>query len=310
MCSCLYRSETFGNPVTIISPMKSPDVSKLTKTGPFDKGIPDISTETFEVIQRILKKLKNFNLDIYKDKCIKRRIAIRIRATHSNSAEEYCNLLQHNEEELDCLLKVLTIHVSQFFRNPPAFEKLQSEIFPYLFSRCNRDGKDELKLWSVGCSSGEEPYTVALILKDLFADEMAQHKVTIIATDVDSGILETAQKGIYMEERLVGVPQHIKVRWFSLQGGKYHLAQEIKEMVTFGQSDLFDVDAFPDCDLILCRNVLIYFERWQQERIICRFADVLGKGGILVLGKSETLFGENRRLFQTICPVERIYKVI
>ncbi|KAF0219775.1 MAG: chemotaxis protein methyltransferase [Geobacteraceae bacterium] len=290
--------------------MKSPDMSTLAKTGLFDKAIPDISTETFEVIQRALKNLKNFNLDIYKDKCIKRRIAIRIRATHSNTAEEYCNLLHQNEGELDCLLKVLTIHVSQFYRNPPTFEKLHSEIFPYLFTRCNREGRDGLKLWSVGCSSGEEPYTVALILKDFFADEMTQHQVTILATDVDAGILDVAQKGIYVEERLVGAPQQIKTRWFSMQGGKYHLAPEIKEMVTFRQSDLFDIDSFPESDLILCRNVLIYFERWQQEKIISRFADILGKGGILILGKSETLFGENRRRFQTVCPVERIYKVM
>lgn len=279
------------------------------KTGLLDRGIPAISTEAFETMRLMLKGRRGFNLDIYKDKCIRRRIAIRIRATHSNSAEEYCNLLQQNEAELDKLLKVLTIHVTQFFRNRPTFEKLKSEVFPYLFSLCTREGRDSLKLWSVGCASGEEPYSAALLLKDSFGLETAQMPVDILATDVDAGILETAKAGIYGEERLAEAPGDLKLRWFEQHGEKYHLSPEIKEMVTFRQSDLADTDAFAESDLILCRNVLIYFERWQQERIINRFADVLRKGGILVLGKSETLVGETRRRFQTVCPVERIYKV-
>jgi chemotaxis protein methyltransferase CheR len=275
-----------------------------------DKDAFDISVDAFDTIRRILKSIKGFDLDIYKEKCIRRRIAIRIRATHCATAEEYGELLQHDMDEMDLLLKVLTIHVSQFFRNPPTFEKLRTEIIPYLLKVRGQAERERLTFWSVGCASGEEPYSLALILKDSFPVEVARERVSILATDVDATILKVARLGIYGEERLPETPETIKQRWFCREDGKYHLLPEIKAMVDFKQSDLSCRDSFLESDLILCRNVLIYFERRQQEKILNGFADVLGKDGILVLGKSETLFGEIRARFRTVCPIERIYRVI
>ena len=275
-----------------------------------DKDAFDISADAFDIIRKILKNSKGFDLDIYKEKCIRRRIAIRIRATRCATAEEYGELLRHSIDEMDLLLKVLTIHVSQFFRNPPTFEKLRTEIIPYLLKVRGSAERDRLTFWSVGCASGEEPYSLALILKDSFPAEVARERVSILATDVDTTILNVARLGIYGEERLPEAPEAIKQRWFSREEGKYHLLPEIKAMVDFKKSDLSCRDSFPESDLILCRNVLIYFERRQQEKILNGFADVLRKNGILVLGKSETLFGEIRTRFQTVCPIERIYRVI
>jgi chemotaxis protein methyltransferase CheR len=275
-----------------------------------DKEPFDISDDAFDLIRSTLKNIKDFNLDIYKDKCIRRRIAIRIRATHCRTAEEYGELLRQKKDEPDLLLKVLTIHVSQFFRNPSTFEKLKYEIIPYLFQLPDKKGKERLTFWSVGCASGEEPYSLALIMREFFPMEAARERVAILATDVDAAILETARAGIYGEERLAEVPESFRARWFRTAGGRYHLLPEIKEMVDLERRDLFDRDSFPKCDLILCRNVLIYFERMHQERILHGFADVLGSGGILVMGKSETLFGTIRSRFQTVCPIERIYRVV
>lgn len=274
-----------------------------------DKDHLHISDDAFELIRSTLENKRGFNLDIYKDKCIRRRIAIRVRATHCRTAEEYGELLRGKTEEPDLLLKVLTIHVSQFFRNPPTFEKLKTEIIPYLLERRNTEGLGPLTFWSVGCASGEEPYSLALILKEFFPKEASKERVAILATDVDAHILEAARLGIYGEERLAEVPELCRERWFREQGGRYHLLPEIKEMADFEKRDLSDRETFPKCDLILCRNVLIYFERRHQEKILNGFADVLGRGGILVMGKSETLFGAIRSRFQTVCPVERIYKV-
>ena len=270
----------------------------------------DISSEAFDAILKILKRLRGFHLDIYKDKCIKRRIAIRIRKTGCASAREYGELLMGDATEPDLLLKVLTIHVSQFFRNPSAFEKLKKEIFPCLFARCENEGRDSLKLWSVGCAGGEEPYSLALILKEAFASHIQRTKVSILATDVDQEVLETAQAGVYREDRLAEIPAETRERWFTPEGDNFRLAQEIRDMVTFRRSDLFNIDSMPDSDLILCRNVLIYLERDHQEKILKRFADALHEGGVLVLGKAETLVGESRRRFQTICPIERIYRAV
>jgi chemotaxis protein methyltransferase CheR len=269
-----------------------------------------ISGEAFEVIARILKNLKGFSLDIYKDKCIKRRIAIRIRATGCDTAEDYCEYLLRNDIELERLLKVLTIHVSQFFRNPQTFEKLRAETFPYLFALVRNEGREELKCWSVGCAGGEEPYSLAILLREAFPDVVAATRIHILATDVDAAVLNQARKGEYGPDRLADVSDTIRKRWFVETGGKFQLLPELTGMVDFQQRDLKDGDEFTESDLILCRNVLIYFERTQQEKIIKRFAEVLRKGGILVLGKSETLVGESRQRFRTICPVERIYQVI
>lgn len=267
----------------------------------------EIPPDAFEAIRRIVKERRGFSIDGYKDKCIKRRIAIRVRATHSRSAEEYGALLAGDEGEIDRLLKVLTIHVSQFFRNLPTFDKLRQEVFPYLFSR---HGEKGFTIWSVGCASGEEPYTAAIILSHYFPEELASCPVSIFATDVDAGILELARRGVYGEERLTEVPEEIRRRYFIREGGKYHLRDAIRQLVTFRQEDLFSHRPYPPSDLILCRNVLIYFERRQQEQILTGFAGSLRRDGILVLGKSETLVGESRRRFVTICPVERIYRVL
>ena len=269
----------------------------------------DISPEAFDSILKALNRLRGFNLGIYKDKCVKRRIAIRIRKTGCASAREYGELLTHEAAEPDLLLKALTIHVSHFFRNPSTFAKLEKEIFPFLFTRCEREGKGSLRLWSVGCAGGEEPYSIALILKEAFASAMKRTKVSILATDVDQEVLETAEAGIYREERLAEVPPDTRKRWFTPDKGNFRLAQEVRDMVTFRRNDIFDIGRVPDCDLILCRNVLIYLERGHQEKILKQFAEAL-RGGVLVLGKTETLVGESRRRFQTICPVERIYRAV
>ncbi len=270
----------------------------------------DISPDAFAVIRNVLQSARGFNLDIYKDKCIRRRIAIRIRATNCRSAEEYGERLRQDPVEPDQLLKVLTIHVSQFFRNPPTFEKMRSEIIPYLLRVRNPGGTRRLTFWSVGCAGGEEPYSLAMILKESFLGEVVGKRISILATDVDTNVLEVARAALYGEERLGEIPAPLKERWFRRVADRYHLLPEIREMVDFRQGDLFATEAFPQSDLILCRNVLIYFERREQEKILNGFADVLGSGGVLILGKSEALLGAIRKRFQTICPIERIYRVV
>ncbi|TWJ33446.1 CheR family methyltransferase [Geobacter argillaceus] len=269
----------------------------------------EIGEEELLVIQRLLKEQRGFRLDGYKDKCVRRRISIRIRANHCATVREYCSLLTESEVELDRLLKVLTIHVSQFYRNPPMFEKLGNDVLPSLMRLRSQEGRVALRVWSVGCAGGEEPYTLAMVLRDLMPS-IPGIDVEIVATDIEAMVLAAARQGSYVEERLAELPPSFRNAYFTQQADRYQLKPEILQMVSFRQADMFDTDAYEECDLILCRNVLIYFERVQQERIIRNFARVLRPGGILVLGKSETLFGENRRLFQAICPVERIYRVV
>lgn len=279
------------------------------QTPSIDEEIPvDFSDHALGRVREILKTRRNFDIGNYKEKYLKRRIAIRVRATCSATTDVYCDLLTRNERELDILLRGLTIHVSQFFRNGTTFEKLREEVLPQLFARLRREGRTRVTFWSAGCAGGEEPYSLAIILRDSFREELKEFKVSLVATDIDERILDAARTGIYGPERLAEVADGVRARYFSPAGDRSILDPAVKEMVEFRRSDLFDSSSSIASDLILCRNVLIYFERVEQVRILHEFASSLHTGGVLVLGKAETVVGEVRQRFTTLCPIERIYQ--
>lgn len=266
----------------------------------------EISDDALAEITLILEMQRNFSMSIYKDKCMKRRVAIRMRSCRCNDTAEYCNLLRHSEQELDHLKKTLTIHVSQFFRNPSMFEKLQTDILPDLFQKTG-DRHERLRFWSLGCAGGEEAYSLGILLREFFNRELFHTPVEILAFDIDADILQAAERAEYNEDRLKDLPDVMRERYFVPNGPRMQLSAEIKEMVTFHLQNIMDVETFEPCQLILCRNTLIYFTRSDQEKILHGLAHILPPGGILVLGKSETLVGDVRRHFTTICPTERIY---
>lgn len=275
-----------------------------------DRSLFEISDDEFSQIRDTLLFHRDFKLDAYKDRCVRRRIAIRIRANHCDSAKDYCNLLISEKAEIDRLLKVLTIHVSQFFRNLSTFEKLREEIIPQLFATARQTGKKRLRFWSLGCSSGEEPYSLALILAEYFAREIEEMPVTIDATDVDASIIQTAEKALYRHDHLLETPINYISRYFIEEDHQYRLIPAITEMVSFRTGEILNSLIYKECDLLLCRNVLIYFAREQQEQVLKDIARVVAKDGFLVLGKSETLLGQSRLHFQTVCPLERIYSPV
>ncbi|NVO00397.1 MAG: protein-glutamate O-methyltransferase CheR [Geobacteraceae bacterium] len=275
-----------------------------------DRSLFEISDDEFSHIRKTLLFHRGFKLDAYKDRCVRRRIAIRIRANHCESAQDYCNLLVSDKTEIDRLLKVLTIHVSQFFRNLSTFEKLREKIIPQIFATARQTGKKRLRFWSLGCSSGEEPYSLALILAEHFAKELEEIPVTIDATDVDTSIIQTAEKALYNHDRLIETPINYISRYFIEENHQYRLSPTITKMVSFRIGEMFNSLIYDECDLLLCRNVLIYFAREQQEQVLADIARVVNKDGFLVLGKSETLLGQSRSHFQTICPLERIYSPV
>jgi len=269
----------------------------------------EISDSEFARIRQILLFNRGFNLNAYKDRCIRRRIAIRVRSTHCESVNDYCDLLASHKTEVDKLVKVLTIHVSQFFRNLSAFEKLRTEIIPHLFSMARQKGRRSLRFWSLGCAGGEEPYSLALILAEHFSREMQEIPVRIDATDVDSDTIKSAENALFHHDRLLETPINYIQKYFEEEDNQYRLSPAIREMVSFSQGEMFNRLIYHGCDLLLCRNVLIYLARAQQEKIFRNIARILNEDAFLVLGKSETILGESRSLFQTVCPLERIYRL-
>ncbi|GAM11811.1 chemotaxis protein methyltransferase [Geobacter sp. OR-1] len=271
--------------------------------------IPEIGPEDMAVIRRLLEERIGFHLCRYKDKCVMRRINIRIRATNSDTPTAYCRLLEHDGREMTQLYKALTIHVSHFFRNPSVFDMLRDSVLPELLAVRAGTGSEAV-FWSVGCSTGEEPYALAIILREYFSDLIKRIPVRIIATDINAEILDAARRGLYVVERVAEVPPLLVDRYFAREGGKLRLAAEIRDMVTFREEEIFSSGFDRKCDLIMCRNVMIYFERPWQELLLKGFARSLSEGGFLVLGKSETMIGEARRYFAPVSPVERIYRAL
>jgi chemotaxis protein methyltransferase CheR len=270
----------------------------------------EITDDELAEIGAILGRWRPIDISVYKSKCMKRRVAIRMRSTRCRNAADYCNLLRQAPQELDLLLKALTIHVSQFFRNPSMFHKLRDEVLPGLFSSCEKNGAGRLRFWCLGCAGGEEPYSLAILLREHFSKELRKVQTLILGTDIDAETVRAAQQAEFTEERLKEVPDDLKDRYFRKSGSRFRLVPELREMVTFLQGDIARTIEYESSDLVVCRNTLIYFTRPDQKKILHGVADILPSGGILVLGKSETLVGDVRQRFETICPVERIYRRI
>jgi chemotaxis protein methyltransferase CheR len=280
-------------------------ISPHTNTTEFHTELAD---EELAEIGMILNMYRHFDLSVYKDKCMKRRVSIRMRSVRCQDAAEYCNLLRQSPQELDLLQKALTIHVSQFFRNPSMFEKLRTDVFPALFKTHIQNESESVRVWSLGCAGGEEPYSLAILLREHFSRELRSIRTLVQGTDIDAQTLQFAQQGEYIDERLREVSDELREKYFRPSGARFRLVQEIRNMVTFQQGDITNTAAYTPSDLVLCRNTLIYFTRPDQEKILLGIADILPTGGIVVLGKSETLVGSSRARFEAICPIERIYR--
>ncbi len=264
----------------------------------------DVDEEAFAEVRQILLRKRAFDLGMYKDACIRRRIAGRVRARGFQQARPYLELLVRDEAEVDRLMAALTIHVSQFFRNPTTFDLLRDQVVPELFRRLRHQGRRELRVWSVGCAGGEEPYSMALLLDQLVPPRM---KFAILASDITPLVLAQARTGLFDGHRLTKVPDEMRARYFSAEGLRWRLQEEIRKLVTFSEHNILGDEPYPGADLILCRNVLIYFSRADQERVLRRFAQALPADGALVLGRAETLIGGSRELFCVLNPAERVF---
>ncbi|BCR06866.1 chemotaxis protein CheR [Desulfuromonas versatilis] len=261
--------------------------------------------EEFAEVRRILLDKLGFDLGMYKDRCIRRRVAKRVRALGLDDAAAYLAVLRSRESEVDALMTALTIHVSQFFRNPATFAALEAEVLPRLFARARQQGRRELLLWSVGCSSGEEPYSLALLVSELAPRDV---RVAILGTDLSPAILERAGSGVFDPQRMTELPAALRDKYFTREGRFFRLDERIRTMVQFRQHNVLTAGDYPSADLILCRNVLIYFSRQEQDRILAGFAAALPADGFLVLGRAESMLGETRQLFSVENPEERIYR--
>ncbi|MDQ3557096.1 MAG: protein-glutamate O-methyltransferase CheR [Gemmatimonadota bacterium] len=259
----------------------------------------------WERLKEKIHRERGFNCLFYKDKCLRRRIAVRLRARAEPSFEAYASLLDRDPAEYDLLLDTLTINVTKFFRNLPTWEAVEEHCLPTLFA-----GSGVRRIWSAGSASGEEAYTVSILLR-----RWAEHhggagqlgRFRIVGTDIDRRSLEAARQAEYPELSLVETPAEVRERWFGA-GPPFRLVPEARENVSFLRRDLISEPPLAEQSLIFCRNVVIYFDRGIQESLFQTFYDALVPGGFLVMGKVETLVGPARARFRSVHGRERIFQ--
>jgi two-component system CheB/CheR fusion protein len=223
----------------------------------------------------------------YKRPTIERRLRRRMTAVGAETLAEYRRYLDRHPDELQRLVASFLIKVTEFFRDPDVFTYLREQILPGLIAEARERG--ELRLWSAGCATGEEACSLAMVVADVLGDEVETLPVRIFATDVAPDVVEFARRGLYPETALAHVPTEIVERHFVKVDGGYEVRKAIRGLVIFGEHDLGYRAPFPRIDLVLCRNVLIYFTPELQRRALQRFAFALRRGGYLALGKSETV---------------------
>ena len=241
----------------------------------------------------------------YKKATLQRRIERRMQLLHLPDLGAYKLFLEQNPMELDRLAKDLLIGVTAFFRDPEAFEVLQNTVMPEI---CKGKADDApVRAWVAGCSTGEEAYSLAILLFEWF-EQAGQHaRVQVFATDIDEAALEVARAGRYPAAALNNVPPDRLKRYFTRQGDAYKIVKQVRESIVFAAHNLISDPPFSKLDLLVCRNVLIYLAPETQKRLITLFRFVLNKGGYLFLGSSETV-GQSRKQFETISKQWRIYR--
>ncbi|MGH7701400.1 MAG: CheR family methyltransferase [Gemmatimonadales bacterium] len=263
--------------------------------------------EAFRALTEKISRTRGVSCEAYKEKCLKRRLAVRMRARGVHTYGDYGRVLDEDAHEYELLLDALTINVTKCYRNAETWDTLSGSYLPALWEA--RRGR--LRVWSAGCASGEEPYTLAVVLAETArragaAATLARCRVD--ATDVDRRSLERTRTAAFPEAAFSEMPADLVRRYFTAETPRRPV-QALRALVHVHPHDLTRAPPpHPPYDLIVCRNVVIYFDRATQERLFDVFADALAPAGVLVLGKVETLFGPARERLVLADPRERIYR--
>lgn len=254
-----------------------------------------------------VQRERGFACASYKDSCLRRRIKTRMRARGADTYQAYAAVLDRDSREMDKLIAALTISVTRFFRNQPVWDVIADTVVPRLWE----SELNDIRVWSAGCATGEEAVSMAILFHRHAAlnGMLGQiDRVSVIGTDVDARALLEANQGTYTEADLEEVPQELRRRYFS-ETAPFRPAPGVRRLVKFVRQDLLSGEiSMPPQHVVICRNVLIYFERAVQEQVIQRLQDSLEPGGYLILGKVESLLGVTRRGFEPVAQRERVFR--
>jgi len=263
----------------------------------------------FAAIQKRMLKERGLDLSQYKEKCLKRRIDVRLRETGAQTYLEYLAVLKRDPSEYGRFLDDLTINVTQFFRDTETFKAIKDDVIRKIISVKQKQNKKIIRVWSAGCATGQEPYSIGILFNEILGRKISNFFISIYATDIDANSLKKARAAEYDNDSVSEVEENMLRKYFRYDG-KYKLNEEITKMVKFKHHNLISDEPLTHVDIILCRNALIYFSRELQQKLFRKFYEGLNKAGYLILGKTESLTGEPARMFKQVNMRERIYQKV
>lgn len=263
----------------------------------------DLPASTMRGIIHQIASQTGMDFTSYKEATLSRQIIRRMMAKQIASIEDYGRYLNKNEQELRDLANNFLICVTSFFRDPEAFDALRKTLKLVLEKK---QPGDDIRIWIPACATGEEVYSVAILLMEDLGERINQHRIQLFATDMNSDAVHTARTGIYPETALIDVRDNLIQKYFSVQNGMYLIDKRLKDMVLFARQDLTQDPPFVRLDMVCCRNLLIYFKPELQEKVMKVFHYSLRDSGILFLGKSESV-GKSTALFSESDRKNKIY---
>ncbi|OEU65659.1 MAG: chemotaxis protein [Desulfovibrio sp. S3730MH75] len=245
---------------------------------------------------------------------LENRLANRLKELNLKNFGEYYYYLQYDsgkKVELNKLFEVITTNETSFYRNPPQLKVFQTKVLPEVFDTLRKKRKKRLRIWSAGCSTGEEPYTLAMIISEVLGTELKSWDIKITANDLSERVLKSARKGVYNEYSLRTTPKEIVRKYFDQDEKQYKIKAAAKQLVSFGQINLSDrvqVKRVERSEIVFCRNVIIYFDEAMKKKVINAYYDNLVPGGFLIIGHSESLHNITRAFKPVHHPGAIIYQ--
>ena len=260
--------------------------------------------DDFAVLKQFIERTLGMQCSNYKEDYIRRRILSRMRSSGNETFENYLRYLQATPAELENLRKALTINVTEFFRDHDVYEFIKKDILPSLFRQ-----RKKLRIWCAGCSTGEEPYSLAMILSELMAQDPGI-SARIFATDIDRVVLAKAKEGIYTQKAMVKLSEaQVSRHFIRLPDGDFQVKPYLKDLIRFQPHDLMSgVPVTRWLDLVICRNVTIYFTEKQKDELVKMFHGALVSGGFYIMGKTEYLGRAVDPLFAPHDSLQKIFK--
>lgn len=274
-----------------------------------------IEEHDLKVLIQKIERDRGLDCRKYRFSYVKRRVQSRLFGSQVKTFPEYLTLLDKSTEEYNRLIDTLTVNVTKFFRDKGVFKAFETRVAPKLVEAKSERKQAVIRVWSAGCSSGEETYSIAMILKEKIKDG-TDWIVSVYGTDIDKQRLDRARKAVYPREALADIPPQYRAQYVissNSSNDTFSIDPEIRSMTRFWYSDMFEPLHFKFLDMIFCRNVFIYFDREQQSELYNKFYQSLNVGGYLVIGSAEKLLGDKTELFKSIgsrCIYRKIGKSI